>query len=131
MGKIYQLQDGIYQYELPDQPKHEEILFFDKKKEDQYWIAPDLSLYRRMSIGDKKDFVDKIRKWWKDGLWFYNNGEPTYITGLHFDFLTLHTFSTLDTEDKRPRFFQSHKEDFYFRDLTWKDSLSHVVMAPP
>lgn len=125
MGKIYQLQDGLYQYELPDRPKHEDILFFDKKKEDQYWIAPDLSLYKRMPISEKRDWVEKIRKWWKEGLWFYNKGEPVYITGLHFDFLTLHTFSTLDTPDKRPRFFKSHKEEFYFRDLTWKDPLCH------
>lgn len=122
MGKIISLQDGIYKYELPAMPtKEEDILFFDKPKKDQFWIPPDLSVYRRLSISEKREFVNKIRDYWRNGLWFFNNGEPTYITGLHFDFLSLHTFSTIETHDKRPRFYQSQLDDFYFRDLTWKD----------
>lgn len=126
MGQIYELQNGLYRYQLPDVPKDErDILGIEKKKKDQFWVPPDLSTYKRMPVSEKKDFVTQVRKWWSDGLWFMNYGEPVYITGLHFDFLTLQYFSSIETPDKRPNYWESHKEDFYFRDLTWKDNLCH------
>lgn len=121
MGEKIQLLGGPYTYDLPPLPKEEDILFIEKKKKDQFWIPPDLTVYKRLKISEKKDFVKQIRTWWSDGLWFMNYGEPTYITGLHFDFLTLHYFNTIETSDKKPRYYESQRHDFYFRDLTWKE----------
>jgi hypothetical protein len=120
MGQKVKLLGGPYEFELPPLPTDEtQILFHEKKKKDQYWIAPDLTVYKRLKISEKRDFVNQIREWWLNGLWFMNNGEPTYITGLHFDFLTLHTFNSIEGSDKRPRFYESQRHDFYFRELTW------------
>lgn len=121
MSDKVQLLGGPYQYELPAMPREEDILFYDKKKKDQFWIPPDLTTYKKLKISGKKEFVEQIRAWWKDGLWFMNHGEPTYITGLHFDFLSLHHFNTIETFDKKPRYYESQRHDFYFRDLTWND----------
>lgn len=91
--------DGL-QIQLPAVPAHEEIMFGDKPIEEQMWerveLPPALSAIDSEDEWDEqpKDFKAKyepyierefIRR--KNGVWFYNNGTPTYITGKHYMFL--------------------------------------------
>ena len=41
----------------------------------------------RENATDYVDYIDEEFRRRKDGLWFYNNGVPTYITGSHYMFL--------------------------------------------
>jgi len=70
---------------LPKQPPRTKILYHQFKREDQYW--------RRLSVpqGLTPDTVDAYAEFIieefrrrREGLWFYNNGIPTYITGAHY-----------------------------------------------
>ena len=83
--------------QLPAVPDHKNILFHEKKKEDQRWIRIDtpVELKRVRSMDEwaekPKEFREKYSKYIegeffrrRNGVWFYNNGIPTYITGRHY-----------------------------------------------
>lgn len=122
MGTLINLYENKYQYELPACPTREEdLLFYEHKKKDQYWRTPTFPepfVWKRMAKREQFDIVDQQRRYWKEGCWFFNNGEPTYITGMHYDHLTFATF-----EFGKASYFDSQRLDFYFRDYTRKDPL--------
>ena len=85
---------------LPKKPKRSEILFHDQPKELQMWqripLPEELQRVRSMDEWFEKpaEFRNKFRSYVekefqrrRDGVWFYNNGLPTYITGRHYMFL--------------------------------------------
>ena len=85
---------------LPKKPKRSEILFHDLPKGMQMWkripMPAELQRIRSMDEWLEKpaEFRKKFRAYIeqefqrrRDGVWFYNNGEPTYITGRHYMFL--------------------------------------------
>jgi hypothetical protein len=120
MGTLINLFENKYKYELPECPTREEdILFYDKKKKDQYWRTPEFPeriVWNRMTTIEQFQFVDIHRGHWRDGVWFFNNGEPTYITGMHYDHLAFATF-----DFGKATYYDSQREDFYMRDLARKD----------
>lgn len=80
-----------------------EILFNDKEKKDQYWRRPfDIKEYNIKRAAELKmqkanpDFKDeklsilKAKEWQRrlNGIWFMNDGHPTYIIGLLYFYLT-------------------------------------------
>ena len=85
---------------LPKKPKRSEILFHDKPKAMQMWqripMPEELQRIRSMDEWLEKpaEFRKKFRTYIeqefqrrRDGVWFYNNGVATYITGRHYMFL--------------------------------------------
>jgi hypothetical protein len=85
---------------LPKKPKRSQILFHEKPKAMQMWqrIAMPEELQRIRSMDEwlekPAEFRKKFRSYIeqefqrrRDGVWFYNNGVPTYITGRHYMFL--------------------------------------------
>ena len=85
---------------LPKKPKRSEILFHEKPKKLQLWrrlpMPEELQRIRSMDEWFEKpaEFRSKFRVYIeeefqrrRDGVWFYKNGEPTYITGSHYMFL--------------------------------------------
>jgi hypothetical protein len=94
-GKVIEI-DGL-NIQLPKQPKHEDILYHDLPKSEQRWVRaePSSDLFKLKSMDDWMDMPKEFRKKHTDyikeefrrrveGLWFYNNGVPTYITGDHY-----------------------------------------------
>jgi hypothetical protein len=93
---------GITEVYLPDKPKDSEILF----KKEQKWTRVQPSEILRLAIRDYTDSVQEdpnyihpmqlqINQWadqeWErseKGVWFWNNGEATYITGFYYWYLT-------------------------------------------
>ena len=82
---------------LPKKPKRSEILFHDKPKHLQMWKRTPMpqELQRITSMDEwfekpaefRKKFSPFIEKEFdrrRNGVWFYNNGVPTYITGRHY-----------------------------------------------
>ena len=91
---------GDLPIQLPKQPKKTDILFHDKPKAEQMWVRPEMpeELRRIASMEDWMTMPDTFRKKYtpyiqqeydrrRNGLWFFNNGLPTYITGNHYFFL--------------------------------------------
>lgn len=85
---------------LPEKPKKKDILFHDKPKSVQMWqrIGMPEELQRIRSMDEwyekppefRKKFSPYIEREFerrRNGVWFYNNGTPTYITGRHYMFL--------------------------------------------
>jgi len=85
---------------LPKKPPRSQILFHDLPKAMQLWqrIPMPEELQRIRSMDEwlekpaefRKKFHSYIEQEFqrrRDGVWFYNNGVPTYITGRHYMFL--------------------------------------------
>lgn len=85
---------------LPKKPRKADILFHDQPKSKQYWrrIDPPQDLMRIKSMDEWYEHPPEFRKHHevyiveefrrrREGVWFYNNGVPTYITGKHYMFL--------------------------------------------
>lgn len=105
-----------------------EILSRSDLQEDQYWECPKspdwyIPTMKKWDEYDKKkkeddpDFYDekleifKRQEWDRrlNGVWFYNNGVPTYLTGMHYIYLR---WWHIDTG--LPRFRIPDLEYFYF-----------------
>jgi hypothetical protein len=115
-GNIVTLPGGPYQYELPPMPSDEkEILFYDLPKGEQYWRIPPRKKLKGLSQYEKTEYIMQQNMWWADGLWMFVNGEPIYITGMHFDHLVNMTF-----DFGKARYYDHQRYDFYFRDLVRK-----------
>ena len=85
---------------LPKKPKKSDILFHDKPKKDQKWerlfVPEEIRKVKSMDdwlekpkefVAKYSDYIEKEFKRRRSGVWFYNNGVPTYITGRHYMFL--------------------------------------------
>lgn len=85
---------------LPKKPTRSEILFHDQPKNLQMWrrIPMPEEMQRIKSMDEwlekPKEFRDRFSPYIerefnrrRNGVWFYNNGVPTYITGRHYMFL--------------------------------------------
>lgn len=94
-GKIIEISDIHIQ--LPKVPNKKHILYHDKPKKEQRWVREEMpiELSRIRSMDEwydmPKEFKAKYEPYIKQefqrrnkGMWFYNNGEPTYITGAHY-----------------------------------------------
>lgn len=94
-GEIVEIA-GLY-IQLPEKPDDKSILFSELPKEEQHWrrlsVPKELERIRTMDEWSEapKEFRDRytpyierefVRR--RKGLWFYNNGIPTYITGHHY-----------------------------------------------
>ena len=82
---------------LPKRPPKNKILFHDLPREEQYWRRTDMpkELQRIKSMDEwmesPKEFRNRFRPYVeeefrrrREGVWFYNCGVPTYITGRHY-----------------------------------------------
>ena len=85
---------------LPKKPKRSKILFHEKPKDMQMWqripMPKELQNVRTMDEWFEKppEFRKKFSSYIegeferrRNGVWFYNHGTPTYITGRHYMFL--------------------------------------------
>ena len=82
---------------LPKRPPKNKILFHDLPREQQYWRRTEMpkELQRIKSMDEwmesPKEFRNRFRPYVeeefrrrREGVWFYNCGVPTYITGRHY-----------------------------------------------
>ena len=94
-GEVRVLAD-IY-IQLPEQPNKSEILFSDLPEKEQKWsrlhVPRDLEAIKSMDEWSEqpKEFRQKYSPYIEKefyrrqhGVWFMNNGVPTYITGAHY-----------------------------------------------
>jgi len=97
-GEIVEI--AFLKIQLPQKPAKRNILFHDKPKKEQRWKRQDLpkELGSIKTMDDwyaaPKEFQQKYSPYIeqefarrRNGVWFYNNGVPTYITGHHYMFL--------------------------------------------
>lgn len=112
-------------YKLPEMPKSSLIENFELDKDDQKFYKIEIPEYfdelefdedgNPIYSDEQKDFV--IQEWTRinKGYWYYNDGEPTYLNGLHYFYLnywTLEDGTNPDYRDvdRRYFYFQEHAE---------------------
>ena len=91
---------GDLPIQLPVRPIKKKILFHDKPNSEQFWVRQEMpdELQRIKGMDEWMAIPEEFRKRYtayisqeferrRKGLWFYNNGVPTYITGNHYFFL--------------------------------------------
>lgn len=148
MAQLSYTLQGKYEYLLPELPDEKDILYWDLPKEEQYWRRENFD-FEKINIDwtdEQKDlFVKRETRRRINGLYFYNNGELTYITGSHYLFLqyflvpvpqeegtdyhsaefqawTQLVWSFAESGMMYPQFRQYQKEFFYFLDYVAKNS---------
>lgn len=109
------LQDGLYSYTPPiAMPRDEkEIWNFDKPKREQVWNTPVIPNLTRMTERERIETIEKWRRWWDEGMYIFIEGEPVYMTGLHFEHLSINTYNS-----RKLLYFDDERFIFYFIDLT-------------
>lgn len=101
------------------------------KKSEQYWepikLPENYAKLREKELTEQikdKEFFDPVlenfrtQEWDRrlNGFWFYNNGVPTYITGMHYFYLN---YWTLDTG--LPKYRDTDRKYFYFMQYCIED----------
>ena len=117
IGEIIEIQNLKIALPLVENPYSR-----SSKKEEQYWEQMDfpkeISKIKSTFDWNKQtdafkdrwyDYIDNEFKYREEGLFFYNNGKPTYITGTHYMYLQ---WSKIDVG--APDFRQSNRLFFIF-----------------
>lgn len=141
---------------IPKIPPKELILFSNLPKEEQYWRRTPLPKYyiervleeeykqknelELVLTGQRKKvtYVDSVleryrrQEWWRrvNGVWFMNEGEPTYITGHHYFYLQWSKFDHPSNEGY-PNYYEFSRDNFYIRDWCENNpcSLGYIMIA--
>ena len=105
---------------LPKKPPKKEILFSGEPRSMQMWrrldVPKELSSIRSMDEWYEKPsefrkkflaYIEREFERRRNGVWFYNDGEPTYITGRHYMLLQ---WTKLDIG--HPIYFEFQREIF-------------------
>lgn len=71
---------------IPKKPLKKDILFSKKAKKNQMWMRDDTN-YDFLGTKERSKFIEKEFERRDNGVWFMNNGKPTYITGNHYYYL--------------------------------------------
>lgn len=122
-GQTIDMMEGLYQYEIPPIPNDEKLIDgYMLPKKEQMWRRPVIPSFKSLSEKDKIEVIELHRDRWLNGYWFFNNGEPTWITGIHYDFLT---FCDFEDFGGPPSYLDQQRLDFYFRDLVRKDTRAY------
>ena len=71
---------------------------------------------RQEELKDEIEFIKHF--WWHrlHGYWFFNNGQPTYITGKHFAFLNMFWQPDIKKNGGYPEYRDRHRREFLFRE---------------
>lgn len=112
-------EKSFIEYETPTIPNKKDIEGYKLPKENQKfnrWKFPKDRDFNLLSESEQLSTIKYVLQKRKEGHWFYNNGEPTYITGVHWFYLT---FWQLDVGYADYR--ASDRDKFYFWDFCVKD----------
>lgn len=79
---------GEVTFQLPVPPLRKEIANHGmKKRQQKFYRTERPKNWGSMSKDERMDFIYEEWNRREQGYWFFNNGEPTYITGTHYFFL--------------------------------------------
>ena len=106
---------------LPKKPKKKDILYHNLKKEDQYWRRPELPRITTSNVDEYHDFIVEEFRRRMEGVWFYNNGVPTYLTGHHYFALA---YCKMLDDGGFMNYREAQRDLFYFMEACLIDSRS-------
>lgn len=119
-GEIFEL-DGL-KVQIPEVPKNKkDILFWDKKKKDQCWERE--PLLQGCTPDNAEPFADYILDQFKkrrEGVWFYNNGEPTWLSPRHWFQLQ---WGKMMDDGVYPSYRDAQRKLFYHKEACYIDDM--------
>ena len=140
----------------PPMPEPSQIIGYDLPKEEQYWRREPIPKWYSERVleeeykqrqdeelilkGKKKTmYVDQMceryrrREWHRRrwGVWFMNNGEPTYLTGHHYFYLQWCKFDHKENNGY-PFYYKFSKDNFYIRQWCEENphSMGYMFIGP-
>lgn len=119
IGEIYEINS--LKIALPEKPAKQKILFNELPKKEQKWKLLDLPEFTKELALQYEDFIDEQFKLRDEGLFFFNNGKPTYITGGHYFFLQFCKIET-EGEDDSPSFREPNRIYYIYLEACRADS---------
>jgi hypothetical protein len=82
-GKVIEVQN--LRIGLPKQPAKSKMLNYGLPKKEQYFRREELNKScTRDNAAEFEDYIIEEFRRRRDGIWFLNNGEATYMTGSHY-----------------------------------------------
>jgi len=109
-----------YKIELPDVPKERDGIYgYDMPKKEQFWSRPYKYTddeFEELKNHQKLEIIKQETERRVNGFWFYNNGEPFYITGDNYFYLTY-----WEADNGYPQFIKNQAHEFYFDEMCDKD----------
>jgi hypothetical protein len=119
-GEIFVL-DGL-KVQIPEVPKNKkDILYWDKKKDDQYWRREPLP--QGCTPDNAEPFASYILGEFKrrrEGVWFYNNGEPTWLSPRHWFQLQ---WARMMDDGIYPSYRDAQRKLFYHKEACYIDAM--------
>lgn len=119
-GEIFVL-DGL-KVQIPKPPRNKkEILFHDKKRSEQFWVREPLPA--GCTPENAEPFADYILDQFKkrrEGVWFYNNGVPTWLSPRHWFQLQ---WGRMMDDGVYPSFRDSQRLLFYHKEACYIDDM--------
>jgi hypothetical protein len=123
---------GGIKYNFPKPPPDKEIMNYELPTKKQKWVRPKFPTqdeFDKLSPESQVDLVVSDMNRRRNGMWFFNNGTPTYITGDMYFYLT-HWFINAQTDTNGyPEFRQSVNKYQYFLDAADKSPNCLGVIA--
>ena len=119
--------DGWFKpYVTPPIPDASEILGFKLPKKEQKWencrpYLPSDEEAEAMTKEERIKFISKELERRVYGCWFMNNGEPTYLTGDYYFYLTYWFIGAL-TDTGLPEYREANRDWMYVVDECEKDA---------
>ena len=119
-GEIFEL-DGL-KVQIPQAPRDKkDILFWDKKKKDQCWEREPLPMGCTPDNAEPyaEYILDQFKKR-REGVWFYNNGEPTWLSPRHWFQLQ---WGKMMDDGIYPSYRDAQRKLFYHREACYVDDM--------
>lgn len=126
--KINTSPDDTILVRLPKQPPNNKILGHEFPKEEQYWRRPVMpaGLTRATKERYASFILEELRKT-REGVWFFNNGKATYITGLHYYYI-----GHIEIDVGPPDYRERDRKFFYtWRAVEMHQSLKGLILVKP
>lgn len=118
-SNIILLNEGLYSYSPPINPpaNEKEIINYQLKKDEQFWHTPPFVNVNKLGIKERIDYIEREWQRWHEGVYILINGELRYMTGGHYEHLTLNTYNS-----QKLLYFDFERDIFYFIDKTENDN---------
>ena len=109
VGSVVEIQ-GL-KIGLPTRPSKQDIMFNKRSRKDQMWRKQPIPRITPDNESDYKEYIEQEFTRRINGVWFYNNGTPTYITGSHY-FMLQH--AKIKSTIGEPEYRDPNRAIFYF-----------------
>ena len=119
-GKIIEL-DGL-KIQLPNPPKdRKKILFHDKPKKEQYWRRTPMPTGLTPDNADTfAEYILEQFRMRREGVWFYNNGTPTWLSPRHWFQLQ---WARMFDDSIYPDYREAQRDLFYHKEACYVDKV--------